>query len=138
MGASWVSFRGERRGSNTGHQASQTPQHFYNPDPIQHNLLASASVTDEQRSFFDIIQPSRDAWDMAFCCGTSAMVRRSCLDRIGGFPVDAVTEDCLLSYCLMDEGYITRYLDERLVLGCFVFNPITPRCCYGPRDTSSK
>lgn len=95
----------------------QTPQHFYNPDPIQHNLLAGKCITDEQRNFFDIVQPAKDAWDLAFCCGTSAVIRRSCLNRIGGVPTETVTEDALLTHYLMDEGYITRYLDEPLSLG---------------------
>lgn len=95
----------------------QTPQHFFNPDPIQSNLGAQRCWVDEQRYFFDVVQPSRDAWDIAFCCGTSSVVRRELLDAIGGFPVDSVTEDVLLSYVLMQRGYVTRYLDEPLSLG---------------------
>lgn len=95
----------------------QTPQNFYNPDPVQHNLLANRSVTDEQRFFFDVVQPAKDAWDLAYCCGTSAVVRRSCVEQLGGFPTDTVTEDLLLTYTLLDRGYVTRYLDERLSLG---------------------
>ncbi|HEV2292476.1 MAG TPA: glycosyltransferase [Tepidisphaeraceae bacterium] len=95
----------------------QTPQHFYNPDPVQHNLLANDSVTDQQRAFFDIVQPCKDAWDLAYCCGTSAVVRRSCIERLGGFPHDTVTEDLLLTYNLLDAGYVTRYLNERLSIG---------------------
>ena len=47
----------------------QTPQHFFNPDPIQSNLAISEVFPDEQRFFFDIIMPSKDAWGLAFCCG---------------------------------------------------------------------
>jgi len=95
----------------------QTPQHFFNPDPIQSNLLADQLWVDEQRYFFDIVQPSRDAWDVAFCCGTSSVIRRSYLEEIGGFPTDSVTEDILLSFVFLQHGYITRYLDERLSIG---------------------
>ena len=38
----------------------QTPQHFFNPDPIQSNLAVSEVLPDEQRFFFDIIMPSKD------------------------------------------------------------------------------
>jgi cellulose synthase (UDP-forming) len=62
----------------------QTPQHFFNPDPIQHNLSISAGYPDEQRFFFDHVQPARDAWGIAFCCGTSSMVRTEALAVIGG------------------------------------------------------
>ena len=53
----------------------QTPQHFFNPDPIQSNLAISEVFPDEQRFFFDIIMPSKDAWELAFCCGTSSIIR---------------------------------------------------------------
>ncbi|NOY71669.1 MAG: glycosyltransferase [Gammaproteobacteria bacterium] len=95
----------------------QTPQYFFNPDPAQANLLADRFWVDEQRYFFDIIQPSRDAWDVAFCCGTSSVVRRRYLEEVGGFPTDSVTEDMLLTFVFLQKGYITRYLRERLSIG---------------------
>ncbi len=39
----------------------QTPQHFFNPDPIQHNLGITDAYPDEQRHFFDNVEPARDA-----------------------------------------------------------------------------
>ena len=95
----------------------QTPQHFFNPDPIQHNLGISRSYPDEQRFFFDHLQPSRDAWGIAVCCGTSSMIRWSALETIGGFPTDSVTEDYLLTLALQVEGYRTVYLNEPLSEG---------------------
>ena len=53
----------------------QTPQFFYNRDPIQNNLKLSGIWFDEQRFFFSIYQPCLDAWGAAFCCGTSAVLR---------------------------------------------------------------
>ena len=53
----------------------QTPQHFFNPDPIQTNLNLARVWPDEQRFFFDIVMPSKDAWNGAFCCGTSSVLR---------------------------------------------------------------
>ena len=52
----------------------QTPQHFVNPDPIQINLGATKYWPDEQRFFFDIVLPAKDAWSAAFCCGTSSII----------------------------------------------------------------
>jgi len=95
----------------------QTPQYFFNPDPVQANLLADRFWVDEQRYFFDVIQPSRDAWGVAFCCGTSSVVRRCYLEEVGGFPTDSVTEDMLLTFVFLQKGYITRYLGERLSIG---------------------
>jgi cellulose synthase (UDP-forming) len=95
----------------------QTPQHFFNPDPIQSNLAISEVFPDEQRFFFDIIMPSKDAWDLAFCCGTSSIIRFSALWEIGGFPTDSVTEDFLLTVRLRERGYKTIYLNEKLSVG---------------------
>ena len=53
----------------------QTPQHFFNPDPIQTNLALARVWPDEQRFFFDVVMASKDAWGGAFCCGTSSVLR---------------------------------------------------------------
>ena len=95
----------------------QTPQHFFNPDPIQTNLNLARVWPDEQRFFFDVVMPSKDAWDGAFCCGTSSVLRFAPLVRIGGFPTDSVTEDYLASLRLKEIGYRTVYLNEALSLG---------------------
>lgn len=95
----------------------QTPQHFFNADPVQHNLGLSRSYPDEQRFFFDHMQASRDAWDVAICCGTSSMMRWTALQQIGGFPTDSVTEDFLLTVALQTRGYRTVYLNEPLTEG---------------------
>ena len=95
----------------------QTPQHFFNADPIQHNLNLSESYPDEQRFFFDTIQASRDAWDIAFCCGTSSVVRWKALEQIGGMPTQSVTEDFMLTVVLQNAGWRTAYLNEALTEG---------------------
>lgn len=95
----------------------QTPQFYHNPDPIQHNLLAAQSWVDDQRFFFDVFQPAKDAWGCAFCVGTSFVIRRDRLTEIGGFPDKAVTEDIDLTYALLAKGYETWWLNERLSAG---------------------
>ncbi|HEY5205668.1 MAG TPA: glycosyltransferase [Roseiarcus sp.] len=95
----------------------QTPQHFVNPDPIQINLGATKFWPDEQRFFFDIVLPAKDAWSAAFCCGTSSIIRMRPLMQIGGFPTDSVTEDYLLSLRLKEKGLLTAYLNEPLTYG---------------------
>jgi len=95
----------------------QTPQHFFNPDPIQSNLALTRVWPDEQRFFFDIVMASKDAWNAAFCCGTSSVIRFDALQSIGGFPTDSVTEDYLVSLRLREKGFRTVYLNEALSLG---------------------
>jgi cellulose synthase/poly-beta-1,6-N-acetylglucosamine synthase-like glycosyltransferase len=95
----------------------QTPQHFYNPDPIQRNLSLSRVWPDEQRYFFDIVMASKDAWGGAFCCGTSSLLRFAPLMQVKKFPTDSVTEDYLVTLRLAEVGYRTIYLNEPLSLG---------------------
>lgn len=95
----------------------QTPQHFFNADPIQHNLGLSRSYPDEQRFFFDHMQPCRDGWGIAFCCGTSSMVRWSALQEIGGLPTESITEDFMLTLTLQNAGWKSVYLAEPLTEG---------------------
>ena len=96
----------------------QIPHAFYNYDPMQANLALRKSLPDEQRFFFDVIMPSRDAWDAAFCCGSNSVTRRAALRAIGdALPTQSITEDILLSMTLLRKGYVTRYLCERLAFG---------------------
>jgi cellulose synthase (UDP-forming) len=94
-----------------------TPQHFFNNDPIQSNLLIGHVWPDEQRFFFDHVLPSKDAWGAAFCCGTSSVIRVRALEDIGGFATGSVTEDFLVTLELDRKGWQTIYLNERLSVG---------------------
>jgi cellulose synthase (UDP-forming) len=95
----------------------QTPQHFFNADPVQTNLGLENIWPDEQRLFFDEIAPSRDGWDVSFCCGSCSIARRKAIDAIGGFPTESITEDLLTTLSMLNKGYKTRYLNERLSMG---------------------
>ncbi|KAA2236103.1 glycosyltransferase family 2 protein [Salinarimonas soli] len=95
----------------------QTPQHFFNADPVQANLGLEHLWPDEQRLFFDEMAPSRDAWDVSFCCGSCSINRRAALDEIGGFPTESITEDLLTTLSMLNKGFKTRYLNERLSMG---------------------
>ena len=96
----------------------QTPHAFYNSDPMQTNLALRKTLPDDQRFFFEAIMPSRDAWDAAFCCGSNSVIRRTALRSIGdALPTGSITEDMLLTLVMLRQGYITRYLCERLAFG---------------------
>jgi len=95
----------------------QTPQHFFNPDPVQANLLATRTWPDEQRFFFNELLPCKDAWGAAFCCGTSAVIRVAALEQCGGMAVETVTEDMLTSFKMEEYGWRTIFLNEMLSLG---------------------
>lgn len=95
----------------------QTPQHFFNKDPVQINLLSENSWPDEQRFFFNYLLSSKDSFGCAFCCGTGATFRTEALLRAQGMATATVTEDMLTSFALREIGYKTIFLNERLSLG---------------------
>ncbi|WP_439577549.1 glycosyltransferase [Elioraea sp.] len=96
----------------------QAPHRFFNPDPMQQNLSVHRVLPDDQRLFFDVIMPARDAWNAAFCCGSNGVIRRAALAEVGGqLPTGSITEDMLLTLVLLRRGYVTRYLNETLALG---------------------
>lgn len=95
----------------------QTPQNFFNPDAIQHNLGISKSWADEQSFFFRKIARGRDALGVAFCCGSCSIHRRSALDSVSGFPTQSITEDILLTVNLCRLKWKTIYLSEPLTMG---------------------
>ncbi|MCF3651501.1 glycosyltransferase family 2 protein [Synoicihabitans lomoniglobus] len=95
----------------------QTPQYFKNPDAIQYNLFGEKAWPEAQCMFSDVMQSGRDTWDNAFCYGTGFVVKRACLEEIGGFPEQTITEDLHSTYVLLSHGYKTRFLNERLSAG---------------------
>lgn len=95
----------------------QTPQHFFNADPIQSNLLVARYWPDEQRFFFNSLLECKDAWGAAFCCGTSAVFRVDALVDAGGMAIETVTEDMLTTFKLSEYGYRTIYINEQLSMG---------------------
>ncbi|NJP12291.1 MAG: glycosyltransferase [Leptolyngbyaceae cyanobacterium RU_5_1] len=95
----------------------QTPQSFYNPDPIARNLGLENVLTPEEEVFYRQIQPLRDAAGSVICSGTSFVVRRSALEATGGFVTDSLSEDYFTGIRLSAQGYRLIYLDEKLSAG---------------------
>lgn len=95
----------------------QTPQHFFNRDPVQTNLDCIQSWPDEQRFFFNYLLESKDAFGAAFCCGTGAVLRVEALKLCHGMATATVTEDMLTSFSMREHGYRTILLNERLSVG---------------------
>lgn len=95
----------------------QTPQSFYNPDPIARNLGLENILTPEEEVFYRQIQPIRDAAGSVICSGTSFVVRRAALAAAGGFVTDSLSEDYFTGIRLSAQGYRLVYLDEKLSAG---------------------
>ncbi len=95
----------------------QTPQSFYNSDPIARNLGLENVLTPEEEVFYRQIQPIRDGAGSVICSGTSFVARRTALEAMGGFVTDSLSEDYFTGIRLSAQGYRLVYLDEKLSAG---------------------
>ena len=95
----------------------QTPQSFYNVDPIARNLGLEDILTPEEEVFYRQLQPIKDGAGSVVCSGTSFIVRRQALNDIGGFVTDSLSEDYFTGIRLSAKGYRLVYLDEKLSAG---------------------
>ena len=95
----------------------QTPQSFYNTDPIARNLGLENILTPEEEVFYRQLQPIKDGAGSVVCSGTSFIVRRKALEEIGGFVTNSLSEDYFTGIRLSAQGYRLVYLDEKLSAG---------------------
>lgn len=100
----------------------QTPQTYYNGDPIKHNLGLGNIVTNDQDLFFRLLQSGRDAMNAVICCGSSFIMRRKAVEKIGGIPTETLCEDLLTSLKLQAAKYRVLYLNEGLSAGASAEN----------------
>ncbi|MGK7923231.1 MAG: glycosyltransferase [Trichodesmium sp.] len=95
----------------------QTPQTFYNIDPISRNLGLENILTPEEEIFYRQIQPIRDGVSGVGCVGTSFVVKRKALEEVGGFVTESICEDYFTGVRLSAKGYRLIYLEEKLSAG---------------------
>ena len=95
----------------------QTPQTFYNPDPITYNLGLETIFPPEEEIFYRQVQAIKDANGSTVCAGTSFIVRRKALAEVGYFVTDSISEDYFTGIQLSAKGYKIIYLNEKLSAG---------------------
>ncbi|MEM9004137.1 MAG: glycosyltransferase [Cyanobacteria bacterium P01_F01_bin.86] len=95
----------------------QTPQSFYNSDPIARNLGLEGILTPDEEVFYRQIQPMRDAAGGVVCSGTSFVMSRRALEKTGGFVTESLSEDYFTAIRLAAQGNQVVYLDEKLSAG---------------------
>lgn len=95
----------------------QTPQTFYNIDPISRNLGLENILNPEEEIFYRQIQLMKDGADGVSCAGTSFLVRRKALESVGGFVTESICEDFFTGVLLSAKGYSLVYLEEKLSAG---------------------
>lgn len=94
----------------------QTPQTYYNTDSFLFRRRRG-SLWSEQCMFYDMIQPSKNRYNSAFFVGTSALLRRSAIDSVGGFATGTATEDIHTSLKLHAGGWKSIFVPEALAFG---------------------
>ena len=96
----------------------QAPQDFYNVDSFTHVVNDEGRrLWEENRIFFSLIQPGRDALNASFFCGSCGIIRRSALEQIGGFQSQTIIEDMETTIRLHQRGWKTAYHRETLAYG---------------------
>lgn len=85
----------------------QSPQYF---DLHRRMNWVQLSAGATQVLFYRWIQPSWDRSDASICVGTSAVYRRSALQRVGGFPQIGHSEDIYTGILLLEKGFRQRYV----------------------------
>lgn len=95
----------------------QTPQSFFNADPIMRNLGLEDWLLPDEESFYRWVQPVRGAWGAVVCAGTSFVVKKAALDCVGGFVEAAISEDFVTGVALAGRGWRLLYLAEKLSAG---------------------
>jgi len=95
----------------------QTPQSFYNPDPIARNLGLEKILTSDEEVFYRQIELLKDGVNSAVCAGTSFVIQRHALEEIGGFVTESTSEDYFTGIRLSASGYQLIYLKEKLSAG---------------------
>ena len=95
----------------------QTPHFFINPDPVEKNLGTFDKMPGDNVMFYGKVMPGLDLWNGAFFCGSGALLRRRCLDRIGGVVGETITEDAETALALHGQGFNSVYLGRPMLCG---------------------
>ena len=99
----------------------QTPQSAMNADPVMRNLRLERWLMPEEECFYRWIEPCREAVGAVVCAGTSFLMRRQALDRVGGFETGTPAEDLATGIRIAALGYRNRYLSRKLSAGLAPF-----------------
>ena len=95
----------------------QTPQTYRNADPVMRNLALERWLMPDEESFYRWVEPCREAVGAVVCAGTSFVMRREALLKVGGFETGTPSEDLATGIRITAAGYRNRYLGEKLSSG---------------------
>ena len=97
----------------------QGPQAYYNAGAFDDD-----GASGEQGMFFNVLLPSRQQAGVGpFWCGSTSLLRREALQRVGGVATATVTEDMHTTLLLIRDGWNSVYHHQTLAVG---LAPATP------------
>lgn len=96
---------------------AQAPMRATGPDPIRRGLGAPRWWPPEPAFHYGVMLPARDAWGAAACTGSGFVARRADLAAVGGFPIESLAEDALLTLKLVAAGRRVAYLPHAVATG---------------------
>jgi cellulose synthase/poly-beta-1,6-N-acetylglucosamine synthase-like glycosyltransferase len=96
----------------------QTPQSFYNTGSLLYRRARGKDAEwSESNIFYRCVQPAKNGRNASFYVGTSAVLRRTALDDVGGFATGTVTEDIHTSLRVHAKGWRSVFVPEPLAFG---------------------
>ncbi|KAF0206317.1 MAG: cellulose synthase [Gallionellaceae bacterium] len=95
----------------------QTPHFFINPTPVEKNLEGMANPSAESDMFYRKLHLSLNSWNASYFCGSAAILRRKCLQEVGGICGTTITEDAETAFRLHSLGYNSIYISRPMVCG---------------------
>ena len=91
----------------------QAPQRF----KTNGNKILSHVYNFQQRIFFDHLCPGMSILKSLFMTGTNMLIRKSALDKIGGFDESTLTEDVRTSLLFHQGGWEGIYVNKTVAVG---------------------
>lgn len=82
-----------------------------------HNVPVGDILGQDTGVFAQILEPLRDRFGCSQCCGSGFVMRRKAIESIGGWPLCNVGEDVVCSFALLEGGWRTAHINEKLQCG---------------------
>jgi cellulose synthase (UDP-forming) len=95
----------------------QTPQYFEQTTNVHKRSMIEFGGGNIVEDFYRIIMPCRDEFQAAMCVGTSAIYRKTAIDKLEGTPKVHASEDLATGLMITQFGYYVKYLPLIVSMG---------------------
>lgn len=95
----------------------QTPQYFEQSKDVHSRSKIEFGGGNIVEDFYRVIMPCRDEFKAGMCVGTSAIYRRSAIDKLDGTPKVHASEDLATGLLITKFGFYVKYLPLIVSIG---------------------